>query len=207
MAEVERTREFLPNDIIEPSLTDRRQRVNERIEELAANKKNFDTEKQFVGIRRLGPKYTIAEPFAYFDSPSVDKLKFEKYTIMGLTFSITTFGTALTLRTRNYPYFIATGRGMLLSIPLAFIIGKIFDYRRMISLKQHNNFLSYALLHENDFPVYGKFFPIFKFKKLIFFKFLSIEQLERKKYDHILHEFEAVRSLNLPKTANDFFKE
>lgn len=158
MAEVERTREFLPNDIIEPSLTERRQRVNERIEELAANKQKFDNEKQFVGIRRLGPTYTIAEPFAYFDSPSVDKLKFDKYTLMGIAFSITTFTTTIILRTRNYPYFIATGRGFLFSIPAVFITGKLYDFRRQANLKRHNTFLSYALLHENDFPIYGKNF-------------------------------------------------
>nr|XP_027194168.1 uncharacterized protein LOC113788903 [Dermatophagoides pteronyssinus] len=172
---VERTREFIPNDIIEPSLSEREKLIDERIEELRKKRESFDPETEFVGIRRLGSSYTAAEPFAYFDGPSQHQLRFVHVTYIGLTSMVMAGATIFAFHLKTLPYVSCLFRGALSAIPGGYLGHKFFEWRQQFGRKKNNTFFAYALMHENDFP-----------------------KFERKKFNDITRDFTAHRSLNIP---------
>lgn len=176
MGEVERTREFIPNDILEPSLSERAQRIDERIEELRAKRESFDKETQFVGIRRLPKEYSVVEPFAYFDGPSEYQLRFEKYSSIAIGSAIGITGVILANKYRNVSYVIGLLRGMATGGPIGGYLGYLgFDFKTKLAKRKHETYFSYALVHENDFP-----------------------KIERKKFNDVIYDFQTHRSLNIP---------
>lgn len=157
---VERTREFIPNDI-GPPLSEREKLLDDRIEELRKKRESFDPETEFVGIRRLGSTYTVAEPFAYFDGPSDHQLRFDHYSFIGLAAFITGGATVFAFHLKTLPYVSSLFRGVLAAIPGGYFGHKCFEWRKELGRKKNNTFFAYALLHENDFPKLGNsFFPM-----------------------------------------------
>ncbi|KAH9527740.1 uncharacterized protein LOC124490994 [Dermatophagoides farinae] len=171
---VERTREFIPNDIIEPSLAEREKLLDSRIEELRQKRESFDPNTQFVGIRRLGSSYTVAEPFAYFDGPSEQQLRFDHVTFIGLSAFIFAGAAVFVGQMKNLPHVVSLFRGTLAAIPGGYFGHKFYDFRRQLGRKKNNTYFAYALLHEKDFP-----------------------KIERKKFNDITRDFTAHRSLNI----------
>ncbi|KAI7691314.1 hypothetical protein SSS_01923, partial [Sarcoptes scabiei] len=156
MAEVERTREFIPNDIVGPTLEERQQSIDERIIELKNKFESFDPKTQFVGIRRLGNRYTIAEPFAFFEAPNEFQLRFERITSQAMAAVIACAAIITHHRSKNFSYIVGLARGLICAGPAYYLGGKCYDFKVQKQRQRNNLFFSYALLHEKDFPVIEK---------------------------------------------------
>ena len=189
MAEIVRTRVFHPHDVQTPTEDE----IRARIEELKAKRNSFDPKTQFTGLRRLGPTYTVAEPFAYFDGASADQNRISYALVYGGFGMITYLGIIWGHKIMNSPFLTGMVRG-LISAPIgAYFGGKMYDWNTKRLQRKNNILFHYALLHEKDFPVIGIIIS-FIFRLILNYSFIFVE---RKKYGDIIQDWTAHRSLNI----------
>lgn len=155
MAELNRTREFIPNDH-ETFLADIS--IDERVDQLKTKLDSLDHTKQFVGMKRLGSSYSVVDPFVLFEVNNPNHIKFERVSSF--------FGSGAL---GFLCYFAGLNNVMKPTLPLAIkslacgmVVGylglKGYDWTRNMLNDKRNVLFHFALLHEKDFPLIGKEF-------------------------------------------------
>lgn len=183
-----RSRSEVPTDVEYRTIED----LKARLQELKEKKDSLDKKKHFTGLSRLGSRYTVAEPFAFFDGPTEDQRKLEYGLVYGGGALAMFTAMVLGNKTKHAKYLTGVLRGLAVAPFGAIFCGEIYKWNIRRQTKVNNVLLHYALLHEKDFPVIGKLFLIFvvlsKTNKLIF--------KERKKFGEIIRDWVPQRSLH-----------
>ena len=149
--EPERTRPFWPRDNPVPlDSVDWKSRYNE-----LKNDRNWDAEKQFVGLKRLGDSYHPLEPFFKFDGIAPENQLFDKvwFSMMGGIGGFV-IGFAYNAHHRR-PFFSALPSTLgytALGLGLAWFA---WNNSRRRAAERDAVLIHYMILHEKEFPRIG----------------------------------------------------
>lgn len=153
MALLQRTRDFIPDEEAEQEPVD----IYARLNELKKNYESFDFKKHFVGLKRLGDSYTVAEPYAYFDGPNECAIRFGEQ-ILALGSGIAGYTASMLIhKGLHVSQRVSLIRSLAVAALGAFAGYKMYHVKEQIALDKRNLFFHYALLHEKDFPPISKF--------------------------------------------------
>lgn len=166
---IQRGRVEVPTDVEYRTIEE----LKARLQELKEKKESLDRKTQFTGLSRLGSRYTVAEPFAFFDGPTEDQRKLEYGLVYGGG-ALTMF-TAMVLgsKTQHARYLTGIFRGLLVAPIGAIFCGELYKWNVRRQTKVNNVLLHYALLHEKDFPVIGELSLSFLFYSKLTRRFIS----------------------------------
>ena len=146
-----RGREFYPNDNAQDlGSVDWKSRYNE-----LKNRKDWDPETQFIGLKRLGDRYHPLDVFFKFDGVAKESQAFDNLWIPGFTTVVGFVSSVVSNFWSARPLVSSFPRHLGFGL-LGLGVGLYARHNQQTRAAQRDAVLiHYLLLHENEFPMIG----------------------------------------------------